>query len=327
MSSSIQAAQPGAVTVTEHRRSRVDGVKNGVAMTHEISRRSLLRGIGVAAVGVPAAGWLAGCSTTDKPSAAGGSTDLLALGRKQGYLRVGIANEPPYTSVTADGTVTGCEPDVFRAVCKRLGIKDIQGIITPYDAMIPGLKANRWDAITAGLFMKQSRCAEVLYSEPVIVSTESFGVKPGNPKNITTVKSVLDNKDLKIVVLPGGFEEGILKTAKVPDGQMVRINDNRSGVEAVESGRADAFFLPTLSLKALQQKDNKFDVTDPVPDAPRTGSGAAFRQSDKSFLTVYNKELAKLKASPEFGKILTKWGFDPNAVKGVTAAELCKNPG
>lgn len=298
-------------------------------MTTDVSRRSVLRGLGVAAIALPATAWLSGCSKVDPPSAAGstGGQDLLALGRKQGYLRVGIANEPPYTSVTTDGTVTGCEPDVFRAVCKRLGISDIQGIITPYDAMIPGLKANRWDAVTAGLFMKQSRCSQVLYSEPVIVSTESFGVKPGNPKKIDTVAAVLANPDLKIVVLPGGFEEGILKTAKVPDGQMVRINDNRSGVEAVLSGRADAFFLPTLSLKALQEKDKGFDVTPAVSDAPRTGSGAAFRPSDTAFLAEYSKELAGLKATPEFAAILTKWGFDPKAVEGVTAAELCKNPG
>ena len=124
-------------------------------MTNRLSRRAVLRGLGAAAISVPAGVWLTGCSQVATPAAGGGNTaeDLLALGKKQGYLRVGIANEPPYTSVTADGKVTGCEPDVFRAVCKRLGIADIQGIITPYDAMIPGLKANRWDAITAGLFM------------------------------------------------------------------------------------------------------------------------------------------------------------------------------
>lgn len=310
-------------------------------MSDGISRRNVLRGAGAALL-LPSA-FLASCSSTAKPAAvgntaapaasgsgsaaAGGADELLAKGKKQGYLSVGIANEPPYTKVNTDGTVTGCEPDVFRAVVKRLGIPDIQGVITPYNGMIPGLKAGRWDAITAGLFMKQSRCAEVNYSEPVIVSTESFGVKPGNPKKITTVKSVLADPSLKIVVLPGSFEEGILQTAKVPDSQLIRINDNRSGVEAVIAGRADAFLLPTLSLKALQTSEKGFDVTAPVPDAPKTGSGAAFRQTDTAFTAAYNKELAALKATDEFATILKKWGFDPTAVKGVTAAELCKNPG
>lgn len=298
-------------------------------MSNELSRRSLLRGLGLAAVAVPAAGLLGSCSTTSGAGTGspGGAKDLLALGRQQGYLRVAIANEPPYTKVNTDGTVTGCEPDVFRAVCKKLGIKDIQGIVTPYESMIPGLQANRWDAITAGLFMKQSRCSQVDYSEPVIVSTESFAVPKGNPKNITKVQDVIDNSSLKIAVLPGGFEEGILQTAKVPGSQEVKVTDGRSGLEAVKSGRADAFFLPTLSLKALQKTDNSFDVTPPVGDAPKTGSGAAFRQSDSDFVATYNKQLAQFKQTPEFADILTKWGFDPAAVKGVTAAELCKNPG
>jgi polar amino acid transport system substrate-binding protein len=299
----------------------------GVNMTNDLSRRALLRGVGAAALAAPLAGWLTGCSRTAVPGTAGAGQDLLTTARKQGYLRVGIANEPPYTKVESDGTVTGAEPDVLREVCKRLGIKDVQGIITPYGSMIPGLKANRWDVIAAGLFMKQSRCAEVAYSEPVIVSTESFAVKPGNPKNITTVASVLANPQLKIAVLPGGFEDGILKTAKLPDAQFVKVDDGRSGIEALRSGRADAFFLPTLSLTALRAKDTDFDITPAVGDAPRTGSGAAFRPENKAFVDAYNKELAAFKDTPQFAALLSKWGFDAQAAKGVTAAELCKNPG
>lgn len=305
-------------------------------MSIEISRRTMLRGVGIAALAMPAGYFLAGCGSdgagtgTTGAAPSGGDElggDLLSRAKKQGYIRVAIANEPPYTKVEADGTVTGCEPDVCRAVCKRMGIADIQGIITPYNGMIPGLQANRWDAITAGLFMKESRCAQVIYSEPVIVSTESFGVPTGNPKHILSVKDVLDNHDLKIVVLPGGFEEGILQTAKVPDGQLVRINDNRSGVEAVLAGRADAFMLPTLSLKALADTEKGLEVTPPVEDAPKTGSGAAFRKDDKTFVDEYNKNLTALKDTDEFAKILDKWGFDPAVVKGVTTEELCKNPG
>jgi polar amino acid transport system substrate-binding protein len=212
-------------------------------------------------------------------------------------------------------------------VCKRLGIPDIQGVVTPYASMIPGLNANRWDAITAGLFMKQSRCGQVSYSEPVIVSTESFAVPKGNPKNILKVADVLAHKDVRIAVLPGGFEEGILKTAKVPDGQQVKVNDGRSGIEAVKAGRADAFFLPTLSLEALQEADTGFEVTAPVEDAPKTGSGAAFRRGDTSFLEAYNTELKAFKETPDFETLMEKWGFDAQAAKSTTSAELCQNEG
>lgn len=292
--------------------------------------RTLKRAAGIAAAVLLTGGLLAACSPSESPSGDNGTGDTelstLERGRADGYLRVGIANEPPYTQVNADGTVTGAEPDVLRAVLKRIGIDDIEGVITPYDAMIPGLNAGRWDVIAAGLFMKQSRCAAVAYSEPVIVSTESYGVPPGNPKNITTIQDVLDNSDLKIAVLAGAFEEGILNTAGVPESQWVPVRDARSGMEAVSANRADAFLLPTLSLRSLVEQDPSIEVTAPIKDAPATGSGAAFRQGDTELLEAYNEALAEFKQTQEFADILTGWGFDPTVVD-VTAEELCKTEG
>jgi len=290
--------------------------------TSDWTRRDVLRR--AAAAGAVAIGGPTLLSACGGGEPRGG--DTLSVGRQQGFLRVAIANEPPYTKVNPDGTVTGVEPDIARAVLQNLGIKELQGIVAPYDQMIPGLQASRWDMVTAGLFMKQSRCAEVLYSEPTIVSTESFGVLKGNPKNITTVASVKES-GAKIAVLGGAFEEGILKDADVPSNQMVSVRDNRSGIETVKAGRADAFFLPTLSLNDLLEGDNSMEVTPPVEDAPTTGAGHAFRKTDEELHAAYNKELAKLKASEEFAKISEKWGFDPSAVEGVTTEELCKTPG
>ena len=66
-------------------------------MTNDISRRTLVRGLGTAALALPVGVWLTGCSKVDTPGSSGSvAADLLALGKKQGYLRVAIANEPPY---------------------------------------------------------------------------------------------------------------------------------------------------------------------------------------------------------------------------------------
>ncbi|KFF58580.1 ABC transporter substrate-binding protein [Cryobacterium sp. MLB-32] len=294
-------------------------------MIRHYSRSAAMRGVGVIAAGLLLAGSLSACSATST----GGDAEVSTLqnGKDLGYLRVGIANEPPYTEVNADGSVHGGEPDVLREVLKTMGIGEIQGIITPYDAMIPGLNANRWDVVAAGLFMKQSRCAAVAYSEPVIVSTESYGTPVGNPKNITTLADIQENADLKIAVLSGGFEEGILKTIELPQDQIVLVKDSRSGMEAVTANRADAFLLPTLSLRSLVEQDPSIEVTDPIEDAPRTGSGAAFRKGDTELLAEYNKQLAVFKETQAYTDIMVKWGFDPEAAKGVTAAELCKNEG
>jgi polar amino acid transport system substrate-binding protein len=64
-----------------------------------------------------------------------------------------------------------------------------------------------------------------------------------------------------------------------------------------------------------------------VPDAPKTGSGAAFRKGDASFMEAYNKELEAFKDTADFDAMMKKWGFDAAAAKSTTSAELCKNEG
>lgn len=285
-----------------------------------VSRRALLRGGGALAVGIPLAGSLVGCG--EQAAGGGGALEAEGDGRR---LKVAIGNEPPYTKMNEDGTVTGCEPEVLQAVLDTMGYGTIEGIVVEYESMIAGLNARRWDVIAAGLFMKQSRCESVAYTEPVIVSTESFAVKPGNPKNITTVADIKADPKLKCAAITGAFEEGILLEAGVPEKQVVGVKDGVSGVDALKAGRCHAFLLPTLSLQEITS--GGFDITEVVSDAPKTGSGAAFRKDDSEFVDAYNEALAKFKETDGFAKILQKWDFRPEDTKGVTSEELCENPG
>ena len=110
------------------------------------------------------------------------AADTLDDLKEQGFARIAIANEPPFTAVAADGTVSGAAPDVAREVFKRLGVPEVVASISEYGAMIPGLQARRHDAITAGLFMKPERCQAVAYSEPILCDAEAFLLPKGNPK-------------------------------------------------------------------------------------------------------------------------------------------------
>ena len=110
--------------------------------------------------------------------------------KEQGFARVAIANEPPYTAVAADGKVSGAAPDVAREIFKRLGVPEIVASISEYGAMIPGLQAGRHDVVTAGLFMKPERCAAVAYSEPVLCDAEALLVKKGNPKGFKSYEDI-----------------------------------------------------------------------------------------------------------------------------------------
>ena len=256
---------------------------------------------------------------------AASSADTLEDLREQGFVRIGIANEPPYTSGKPDGTVSGAAPDVARAVMGKLGVGDVVGSISEYGAMIPGLQARRFDVITAGLFMKPERCRAVAYSEPILCDAEAFAVKKGNPLALQSYKDIADNADARIGAPGGGTEERLALEAGVPRDRVIVVPDGQSGIKMLQDGRIDVYSLPVLSINDLLQKANDpgLEVVAPVQGAPVYCDGAAFRKQDEDLRDAFDKVLAEMKASGEFARIVEPYGFSAEAAKQTSREQLC----
>lgn len=251
--------------------------------------------------------------------------DKLDQLKAQGFARVAIANEPPYTSVTADGKVSGAAPDVAREIFKRLGVADIVASISEYGAMIPGLQARRFDAITAGLFMKPQRCAAVAYSEPILCDAEALLVKKGNPKGFKSYADIAKDPSATIGAPGGGTEEKLALEAGVPRERVIVVPDGQSGVKMLQDGRIDAYSLPVLSINDLVKKANDPNLATvaPVQGAPVYCDGAAFRKGDEKLRDAFDVELAKMKKSGEFAKIIEPYGFSAAAAMSTSREKLC----
>src|SRR5438067_1127511 len=116
--------------------------------------------------------------------------------RRQGYIRVGFANEAPYGYATPDGKLTGESPEVVKAVLAKIGITQVDGVLTEFGSLIPGLLAARFDIIAAGMFITPKRCEQVQFSEPTYGIGQAFLAKKGDPKGITDYSSIAANTDL-----------------------------------------------------------------------------------------------------------------------------------
>jgi len=256
---------------------------------------------------------------------AGGKLEQL---KKQGFARIAIANEPPWTEVKADGKVTGAAPEVARAVFAKLGIPDIVASISEYGAMIPGLQARRFDAVAAGLFIKPERCAAVIFSEPDLCDTESFAVKKGNPLNLTSYADIAKHPSAKVGAPGGGTEERLALEAGVPRDRVIVVPDAQSGVKMLKSGRIDVYGLPILSISDLLAKANdpNLEMYAPVKNTPVFCAGAAFRKGDEDLRDAYDKVLAELKSSGEFAKIVEPFGFSGEAPNLTSREKLCGGP-
>ena len=112
----------------------------------------------------------------------------LERAKSAGFVRVGFANEAPFGFADESGKLTGEAPVVLTYILKKMGIAEVDGVLTEFGSLIPGLKAGRFDIIAAGMYVKPDRCAQILFSEPTYSISEAFAVKAGNPLKLADLR-------------------------------------------------------------------------------------------------------------------------------------------
>ena len=92
-----------------------------------ISRRTVVKAAAVLA--------LAATAFTSLPAQA---QSTLEKAKAEGFIRVGFANEAPFGYATPDGKLTGEAPEVAKAVLAKMGIAQVDGVLTEFGSLIPG---------------------------------------------------------------------------------------------------------------------------------------------------------------------------------------------
>lgn len=283
-------------------------------------------------------GLLAACSDSGADKAAGNApaagANTLEAAKAAGKIRIGYANEAPFAFMDSkEAKVTGESVEIARVVLKRMGINEVEGVLTEFGSLIPGLQAKRFDIIAAGMYVTPARCGQVAFSDPTYGVGQAFLVKQGNPKNLHSYEDVLKHPDVKLGVVVGAIEAEYASKVKIPAGQMVVFPDAVSALSGVQAGRADAYAATALTVNDLMGKTDGgsgLEKAQPFSDPQIDGKGVrgygayAFRPDDKAFADAFNAELAKFIGTDEHQKLVAPFGFTPQELPdGVTAAKLC----
>ncbi|WP_229832852.1 ectoine/hydroxyectoine ABC transporter substrate-binding protein EhuB, partial [Streptomyces purpureus] len=268
--------------------------------TERIKRRTVLLGTAAAAAG------MAGCSRV----ASGATLDRL---RSQGTVRLGIAGEVPYGYVDEQGEFTGEAPELAKVVFQRLGIGRVQPVATDFASLIPGLNSQQFDVVSAGMYINKQRCEQVVFSDPEYQMLDSFIVRKGNPKNLRSYEDVVRTK-ARFATGSGYAEIGYAIAAGYPERDIVILQDQVAGLNAVESGRVDVFAGTALTTREVVRKSSRAEATEPfaaVVDGKKKidGGGFAFRPTDTDLRDAFNTEIHRMKKSGELFRILRRFGF------------------
>jgi len=257
----------------------------------------------------------------------------LERARREGVIRVGFANENPYAFARPDGTLSGEAVEVARAVFQELGIAEMEGVLTEFGSLIPGLQAGRFDVITAGMYITPQRCEQVLFADPEYRVSEAMIVEAGNPLNLHSYTDIAENPDATIGTGTGYLEYDYLLEVGVPEEQISTFPDDVAGVAGLQAGQIDAWTgtRPTL-LKVLEtSNDPNLELADPFEAPVIDGEpvisfgGAAFRYEDQEFRQAFNEELQALKDSGQLLELIGQFeGFDEGALpRDVLAEDIC----
>ena len=251
-------------------------------------------------------------------------------------VKVGYANEAPYAYLDPQtGELTGEAPEIARIIFKQMGVDRIEGVLTEFGALIPGLKSGRFDMIAAGMYITPERCREIAFSNPTYKIGEAFLVKAGNPLQLNSYEAVADHAQARLGVVAGAVELGYARAVGIPTQRIVILPDAPSAVEAVQAGRVDAYAGTALTIQDMLTKANDRQLeraqpfTNPtIAGQPVIGYGAfGIRQQDQALLSAVNGQLQTFIGSPEHRQLVAPFGFTPAELPGKqSAATLCQPP-
>ncbi|AXE95003.1 ectoine/hydroxyectoine ABC transporter substrate-binding protein EhuB [Paraburkholderia terricola] len=246
--------------------------------------------------------------------------------QRTGEVRIGYANESPFAYTTPDGKVTGESPEIARKIFTKMGVKKVDGVLTEWGSLIPGLRAGRFDVIAAGMYITPERCKQVAFANPQYQIQDTLLVLKGNPKNLHSYADIGKQSDVKLAVMAGAVELANSRDAGVKDAQLMQVPDTTAQLQAVRARRADAAAGTALTMKGLAAKasDQVEAVAKFTDDPKHIGYGAlAFRPEDADLRDAVNQQLQVWLGTPDHLQTVAPFGFDKTNLTTRTAAEIC----
>ncbi|WP_416375609.1 ectoine/hydroxyectoine ABC transporter substrate-binding protein EhuB [Salinicoccus roseus] len=266
----------------------------------------------------------------------GGESGKLAELQDSGTVNIGFANEPPYAYEDSEsGELEGAAIDIATAVFQEMGIDNVEGHLTDWGELIPGVQAGQYDVITAGMAILPDRCENALFAEPEMQYGEGLVVQAGNPQDIHSYADIAENPDVTVALMEGTTQFDFLDQEGVDPSQIMSVGDIPAQLSAVQSGNADVTAATEATLRAAYESLDSDDVEivedfeqPDIEGIPSFGA-AAFNLEDEELRTAYNDALEKLKEDGTIDEILDEsQGFtaENNRVEvgEVTTEQLCE---
>lgn len=217
----------------------------------------------------------------------------------------------PFNYLDDEGQVQGFEIDLARAMCERIGVT-CKFVVQDWDGIIPGLLAQKYDAIIASLYITDERRERIAFSDKYYQVPARFVVPASSTLQIT----------------PEGMEGKVVGTQRATSFERF-LRDEFPGIDLrvyatmdeayldLAAGRVDAIMgdIVALSEGFLETPDGDgFEFRGPEYTGPEWfgyGAGVGVRKEDQHIADAFSGAIKEIREDGTYRKIADKWfGFD-----------------
>ena len=227
-------------------------------------------------------------------------------------LRIGVEGAyPPFSEIGTDGKLKGFDIDIAMALCAKMKV-DCTLVQAEFDAMIPALRAKKFDAIVASMSITPERKKSVDFSVKYYQTPARFVARAGTKLDISPAGLKGKKIGVQRATTHDRFASATFKASEI-----VRYSKQDEVFLDLASGRLDGTLLDSVAadvgfLKTPAGKGYAF--IGPVYADPAffgDGAGIAVRKGDDALRKKLDEAIAAIRADGSFKQIQDRYfAFD-----------------
>ncbi len=204
---------------------------------------------------------------------------------------------PPFNYTNSDGSIAGYDVDVANALCAQMQA-ECEIVAQDWDGIIPGLLAQKYDAVVAGMSITPERQEKVDFTEPYFANTMVW---------LTDTEGSFDPKTIQNLTLggqrsttPGAY---LQENYEGKNGNTIQLYDSYDNAYLdLKSGRSDAVLAEKVSAKSwLADNPEGFGIVGDEIDND-DNIAIAVRKGD-SLKEAFNKALSEIRSNGELARL------------------------
>jgi len=224
-----------------------------------------------------------------------------------------LGSAPPFGLFARDNkTVIGSEADIARLVADGLGLK-VKIVPAAWEDWPLGVTSGKYDAAIYNITVTQDRKARYDFAT---YRKDNIGFYVKSTSKITKIDSAPDIAGKRIIVGSGTNQEAILlewdkenRAKGLAAVQPLYVTDDAAATLALQSGRADAAFVPNPTGAYKAKLTGRTKLVGVVAGGwPKTANVAVTLKKDGGLVQAVQASLNSAIANGSYAQVLERWG-------------------